>query len=254
MSCIRKYGGESDGSSTDENKRKRSTEKDDSESFTRSKKTPRTPTKFKTDEKDRRMEELMRQMMEEIKAIRQENKSYKEEIIELRKENREMKSELAEIRKKVEDLATVEWKLEKLEREKRKNNIVITGLELRTDNEQSMVKEIERMVRDKVGIDAQVKSAYQLNNKMIIVEVENFDKKLQILKNKHMLKAMEDKNIYISSDLTAKEREIQKIIRDRAKEERRNGKQVKSGYQKLEIDGNLWRWNHNEHRLIKSKK
>lgn len=248
------YGGESDNSSTDENKRKRS-DKDDSEFFTRSKKTPRTPTKVKTSEKDKKMEELMKQMMEEIKAIRQENKSYKEEIIELKKENREIKSELGEIRKKLEDMGAVEWRLEKLERERKRNNITITGLELTTDSKQGITKEIEEFLKEKVEVAAGVRSAYQANNnKLIIAEIENFDKKMQILKNKHMLRDIRERKIYINSDLTAMERKIQKLIRDRASEERNNGKQVKAGYQKLVIDGVSWRWDYKDNKLKPSSK
>lgn len=255
---MNQYGknfGDSDGSSTDENKRKRDG-KDDTETFlTRCKKTPRTPIKGKTYDKDKNMEELMRQMMEEIKAIRQENKVFREELIEIKKENIVLKAELTEMRKKIEDMTAVEWKLEKLEREKRKNNIVITGLKLGPCDAQNMSMEIEKFIKETVKIETQVKNAYLTKgNKLIIAEMENFNKKVDIMKNKHMLRNIKGGNIYIDSDLTAKEREVQKVIRDKAKEQRREGKEVKPGYQKLEIDGTLWIWDNKVKQLITASK
>lgn len=61
-----------------------------------------------------------------------------------------------------------------------------------------------------------------------------------------MLNHIRGRKIHISSDLTPKDREIQKQVSDRAKEQRRNCKHVKSGYQILEIEAVLWRWGDKE--------
>lgn len=57
----------------------------------------------------------------------------------------------------------------KFEREKEKINPAVTELELKVDNEQSMINGIEKFIRKKVKIVAQVKSAYQVNNKKMII-------------------------------------------------------------------------------------
>lgn len=74
-------------------------------------------------------------------------------------------------------MAVVEWRLETFEREKKRNNTAISGLELTTNNEQGIIKGIEEFVKEKLWIDAKVKSAYQINNRIIIAEVETYEKK-----------------------------------------------------------------------------
>ena len=61
-----------------------------------------------------------------------------------------------------------------------------------------------------------------------------------ILQNKNKLKG---KEIYIENDLTKQEREIQAAIRQKAKEERNKGNEVKIGYLKLRINGKWEHWN-----------
>ncbi|KAJ8912534.1 hypothetical protein NQ315_014478, partial [Exocentrus adspersus] len=44
-------------------------------------------------------------------------------------------------------------------------------------------------------------------------------------------------------DLTKEERKIQKTIREKAKQEKEKGNDVKVGYQKLVVNGKVWKWN-----------
>jgi hypothetical protein len=53
----------------------------------------------------------------------------------------------------------------------------------------------------------------------------------------------EDMHRHRSNDLTKQEREIQKKLRTIAKEEKREGKEVKVGYTQITIEGVQWRWN-----------
>lgn len=48
--------------------------------------------------------------------------------------------------------------------------------------------------------------------------------------------------IFINNDLTPKEREIQRIMREIAREERKNGAEVKIGYQKIRINKKDFIW------------
>lgn len=61
------------------------------------------------------------------------------------------------------------------------------------------------------------------------------------------------KIFFINSELTRSERQIQKVIRDRAREDRNNGAIVKIRYQKLEINGKLWEWDYKTQCLKESK-
>lgn len=59
------------------------------------------------------------------------------------------------------------------------------------------------------------------------------------MKNKHKLKGQE---CYIDDDMTNKEREIQAVLRKRAREEREKGNTVKVGYQKIMINNQWENW------------
>lgn len=52
--------------------------------------------------------------------------------------------------------------------------------------------------------------------------------------------------MFIDDDLTKKEREIQKKIRETADKERKKGNKTRMGYQKLEVNGVWMKWQKNE--------
>jgi len=62
------------------------------------------------------------------------------------------------------------------------------------------------------------------------LQQNSFDGKMKIMRNKNKLRG---KEIYIEDDLTNKKREVQYIIRQKAKEERKKRKRVKVGYNKI---------------------
>ena len=72
------------------------------------------------------------------------------------------------------------------------------------------------------------------------VTFKNFEDKLKIMRNKSKLRGQD---IYIDSDLTKAEREIQGILRQRAREEREKGDtEAKVGYQKILLRGQWVAW------------
>ena len=54
----------------------------------------------------------------------------------------------------------------------------------------------------------------------------------------------------MDDDLTRREREINKKIWQRAKEEEAKRSRVKRGYMKLIVDGKCWKWNERLDRLV----
>lgn len=69
-----------------------------------------------------------------------------------------------------------------------------------------------------------------------------------------MLKKEElDKGIYIEDDLTNKEREVQKKIRDLAAEYKKKGKLFNVGYFKLCVKGKQLRWKEKAEELIENR-
>src|SRR3978361_675487 len=79
-----------------------------------------------------------------------------------------------------------------------------------------------------------------------ILEMNEWTDKVKILKEKGRLRG---KHMFIDSELTLKEIEIQKKIRDVAREERKKGVRVKVRCQRLEMDGKTLEWDNKEQRL-----
>ena len=71
--------------------------------------------------------------------------------------------------------------------------------------------------------------------------------------NKCKLKELKEQRIYINNDMSKVEREIQAVIRKKAKEQKEKGMQVKIGFQKMVVNGVLWRWSKEGNTLEQSK-
>lgn len=248
--------------STDESVGKRKNTEDIESFFTKSKRTQRTPTKvqkpeegkidlilrmitdMKTDQKEMRKEvhqirEEQRAIHEELKRVREENQSIKNENVQIKKENEGIKKELIDMK----------MYIERLEKEKRKNNIVVKGLEIREKEPEKIKELINSFVKEQLGITAEIKTATKLREKIYVIELHKEDDKKQIMQNKRKLRDLKMEKIFIDNDLTKKEREKQKHIRLRAQEERRKGNDVKVGFNKISINGIEWRWNHSNTQL-----
>lgn len=211
-----------DGYSTDENKRKRQDEEESP--FKKSKKTSRTPTKATRLKEMEELKEIMSQVMNEIKEMRKENSEYKKELKMLRQENEEMKTEIRLIKERIKGLEMAEWRLEKEERKGRKNNIVISGLRLKNIEDNLLKTSIVEFLKLHLNLQPKILFAKKINEKLCMATIETFDQKMQIMKNKHRLDKLKDRKVFISDDLTYKEREIQRKIRERErqKKERRD--------------------------------
>ena len=75
------------------------------------------------------------------------------------------------------------------------------------------------------------------------MELKHFEDKVNILRAKGKLINRKGEAIYIDCDLTRKEQETQKRLRDIATEEKKKGKIVKKGYNFLVINNEKWKWN-----------
>lgn len=158
---------------------------------------------------------------------------------QLRKENNKIKEENCMIKKEIQSINT---RLEQLEKEKRRNNIVIQGLSV-NNNTTEIKEDIEKFLYEKLGVNTKVKSAYRMGPKMQIVAPESYEVKREVMKNKIKLRNIQGNKIFINNDQTKQEREIDAQIRVRARTERSKGRRVRNGYQKLFIDEEEWKWN-----------
>lgn len=162
-----------------------------------------------------------------------------EEEGEVNRERTETKKELMEIKRR----------LQEKEKQERRNNIVIKGLEKKEKSLEEIARaflEKEFGIKEEVGkIDILEKSRREI----AVVELKDWEIKQRIMSVKSKLG---ERKIYIEHDLTREEKEVQKILRERAREERREGRKVKVGYRKLVIDGTQFVWNE-ERKMIVEK-
>lgn len=237
----------SDSEGTSSNTKKRKAE--NYEIFQRSKKVIRTPTK--ANEPD--VTDICKQMLEEIKKIRKDQDEMKEKIEinnqEIKALGDEIKKTNEKWEKKYEDLesrfTTLERKVENMEKEKRKNNVVITGIEIDAKDEESK-QLVEKWMEKELGVYRKIKEVIKITQDKMLVKMENFEDKMELLINKRKLKG---KQIYIDNDLSPQERNIQRKLRLEAVKLREEGKSVKIRHMHIMVDGKRMTYNERDKNL-----
>lgn len=251
---------------SDDGKRKR--DEQEGEVFKKSKKLNRSPPNT-NEGMLKEMMKLMRELSADIKEIKleqqtqgEETKALKEDLKEIKREQREYMEEinkLKDLNKKAMieindlkgELKTNGERIERLEKETRRKNIIVQGLSIDTRNGNLLKDEMKKFIEEEMGIKPIIKAAHRLGPKTIVVALGSEDEKLEVMHNKSKLRNRPGNKVFIEDDLTKEEREIQKLIRQKAKEERNKGKQVKIGFSKLVMDGQTWKWSRTENKLRK---
>lgn len=262
------------------NKRDRQSQiEEESEAFSRSKKiirSPNTNIRLKEQEyEDEIMNEKIESLLQEIKVIREDMKKKDEhlvdmlgEIKEIRKEMRDKDNIITDILEEVKNLRIdarkqdekwskqtvkmhgalekVETKIEKLEKERKKLNVIVKGVQVEQGDNRAA---IEAVFGETLGVRNSIKSVRALGKerKVLLVEMESWESKMQIFKNKYKLK---ETNIFIDNDQTQEEMRIQAELRALAREERNQGKTVKIGYKKILINEEEYVWDKNEEGVV----
>lgn len=243
-----------------ENKFKREREnssfEEELKTFAKSKKVLRSPrrTEEKTarreKEENEEMEEMKKMMIEMMQQVKQNIEENKELREEMRKEREKWEKEKKMLADKIEGL---EERIENMEREKRKNNIIIKG---KLDDKLRDEDEVKKFLQRKLDIQVGVKNVVPIGKKregtpsgyIFLVELESWKCKNQVMTKKSALKGSD---IYIENDLTREERRIQAELIKIAKEEKGKGLGVKIGYKKLIIDGALYKWSSKENGVVR---
>lgn len=147
-----------------------------------------------------------------------------------------------------ERINKIEKRLEKEERAKRRNNIIIWGEVTNSLNPENVTKYLKTNLN--LGKEMEFQEVYTIRkgekNAGIAVKCKSWEDKKEIMKKKSAFKG---KKIFIENDMTPEERDIQRKIREKAVEEQKTGKEVKVAYQKLIIDGVLYKWNERDNKL-----
>ena len=199
-------------------------------------KKPTTDTKgeyfdiMSTSRLEKMIEELIKKVDENTEETRKLREDSKEKEQKWNKERQEMGDKITKLEKR----------LEGMDRERRRNNVIIKGIDLGRHN---LSETVDKLIKEKLNVETQVKSAVLMDRtdtKVIIVQLRDFQEKMKVMKNKYKLKGL---NIYMEDDLTPAERQTQYEIRQKAKEIGNMGKAVKVGYRKLIVDGEIYKWN-----------
>jgi hypothetical protein len=83
-----------------------------------------------------------------------------------------------------------------------------------------------------------VKEAFKINkDKMVLVKIESWEQKKNIMLNKSKLNERKGERMYIDDDLTNEENKTQKKLKEVAREERDRGKREKIRSRKIQING-----------------
>jgi hypothetical protein len=196
------------------------------------------------------MREEIKTLRKELAAMREENGELRKELVTVREEMRR-REEKGQVEKAdwTKRMKMIEEKMEQREKKERKNNVIITGIGAKSGN---IERGMEEWLGREIGVKVNVKEAFKINkDKMMLAKIESWEQKKNILLNKSKLKEKEDERMYIDDNLTKEEREIQKKLRELAREERNKRKRVKIGYRKIQINGEWFRWDEREEKLKK---
>ncbi|KAJ3656327.1 hypothetical protein Zmor_015411 [Zophobas morio] len=139
---------------------------------------------------------MMKQLMEEMKQLREENRGAKKELQTingiLEREREEWKEKERSFEERINNL---EKKLEKKERQKRRNNFIITGMEIR---EKTDAKEVEEFLKNEIEVEVKVLETIitgKEESKKILAKTL-WEEKQEVMTNKNKLRR---KRIYIDS-------------------------------------------------------
>lgn len=168
----------------------------------------------------------------ETKCVTLENKIYNAD--------KEAKEKIKHLEDSIQAIQVAE---EHRQRRERRNNIIIKSKEINKDTGNALENKVKEILKNIEAEEAFTRATYigtdNSGKGLVRVELTRLKDKISIMKNKHKLKGQE---CYIDDDMTNKEREIQAVLRKRAREEREKGNTVKVGYQKIMINNQWENW------------
>lgn len=162
------------------------------------------------------------------------------------------KSEKGEIIKRQTEL---ELRLDKIERQQKRNNIVVTGA---IDNGSDRANNvIEQLLKNKLDLNMKVASAFRVKTKSgtkIIATMNSLDDKSAVMMAKKRLRDADGQTkIFIADDLIQKDEFIQYQARIFAKKMREEGKEAKIGFKKVFVNNMPYIWDTEQESFINRK-
>ncbi|XP_067207866.1 golgin subfamily A member 6-like protein 22 [Linepithema humile] len=224
------------------------------------------------------MRQMKEEMKEGIKDIRKEMKEFREREEGWKEEREEMKKQIKGLERRIEEmegegekkkegkkkkgkgeeeemklrLKKIEKKMERKEREERRKNLVIKGIEVKEGRRKEAV---EGLIKD-IGAEVKIEETWRIaedrdkRREIVGIRIENEEKRREIWEKKKTLTGRKER---IVEDWTWKERRMRWKLEKRAREEGRKGKNVWVEYGRIRIDGQWWKWDEEEEVLRDGK-
>lgn len=105
-----------------------------------------------------------------MKEIREEQMMYREELEKIKEENKLLHTENEANKKR---LLQLEQKVEEMDRDKRRNNIIVQGMPIAIHEEQAIKHEMETLMKNKLEVDIKIKGARELGENTCLLELNN---------------------------------------------------------------------------------
>lgn len=191
----------------------------------------------------------------EVKELRRENAGLRDSLEGMHTYNNDMRARTTfwetDLERMKKRLLELEKREEGREREDKKLNIVISGLEPLYDDMTACVKDF---MQSELQVNCDVKSAFIIKRQredeipLIVAKLASLHDKKAIMTNKAKLKGS---RVYINNDETVTERQIRRKITAFARSESNKGKKVRIQYRKLRVEDKLLVWD-DEKGLVES--
>lgn len=169
----------------------------------------------------------MEEIKEMFKQIKEKIDNMDKKLENVIKENEALKKENAYLR---EQNTEQEERLEHLEREIRKNNIIIKGIQDKENEHYQETQKHIQTIMQKLGVEVDLDvnieeirrvGRYTISrNRPILVKLIRYDKTLEILRKS---KALKGTNVWIEKDYSKKVQEERKALIPQLKEARQKG-------------------------------
>ncbi|XP_031334052.1 uncharacterized protein PF11_0207-like [Photinus pyralis] len=187
------------------------------------------------------MEEILHQIKQQLGRIETKLDDCQKQIQEIRNENQQLKKENEELKTTI---AHQNDKIGYLEREIKKNNLIIHGVKEMENENELQLKEATRIILREMGIneavEAEISEIYRIgkpeNNKTrpVFIKIKNHGLKVQIIKHAKNLRGTE---IYISEDYPKHIIETRRTLIPYMKKTRETGHHSYIKYDKLMVNG-----------------
>lgn len=176
-------------------------------------------------------EREMKEVKSEIGGVAENVRAINEEIQAMQNENIIMKA-----------------RLESMERDARKCNIVVSGIEFKTPREG--YEELQKVVNEATDSAVRVTGIRTFetldHKKLIVASCQNFEDKMLLLAKKRSLQYRRGDKVepvYVNNDLSKVDRETQRHLRAIARNKREQGCHVKIAGNRIKMDDVWYSWN-----------